>query len=561
VSTLSPHQVSTLLKSAGRGSAVYLVGIGGCGVSGLAHLLLDGGHRVVGSDLVENAEIRQLRARGAEIHLGHDGKNLRLAKPVLVVHTPAARADNPELQAARELNLPIMRRALLLAAFVNEQRGLCVAGMHGKTTTSALLTYAMEKLGAQPSYAIGAIVPQLAAHARLASVAASRESAADKGGDGHGFTAAATTPWFVIEADESDGTLREFHPEHAIVLNVDDEHLDHFSGMDAVCREFEQFVANTRGQVIFCADDARVAEMMRGRCRAVSYGFSASADYRFESKVQSPKSKVGESSTFNLQPVTRFTVCHRGVNLGDFSICLLGEKNISNAAAVIALLHQLGHQPSAIREAIADFAGAARRQQELFADATVRVVDDYGHHPTEVLAVLRAFKDTNPGRLVVVFQPHRYTRTKHLMQDFAAAFGDADKLLLTEVYAASEAEIPGANSAALAEEMRATCRQRHGHVDGWLHYVPALKDVVPAVRALMQPGDLILFLGAGDITKAAHELADQLRNGARSGEAVPAAARPLGVSPGGSSAGTAKGRMAAGTAAPLRERATLCVAS
>ncbi len=487
MSTLSPHQVSTLLKGAGRGSTVYLIGIGGCGVSGLAHLLLDAGHRVVGSDLVENEEIRQLRARGAEIFLGHDGANLRAAQPVLVVHSPAVRADNPELQAARELNLPVVRRAILLAAFVNEQRGLCVAGMHGKTTTSALLTHAMEKLGAQPSYAIGAMVPQLPAHARLVSAAT------------------AAKPWFVIEADESDGTLREFHPEHSIVLNVDDEHLDHFSGLDAVCREFEQFVANTRGLVVFCADDARVVEMMAARSRAISYGFNSQAEYRVESKG-------GKPSTFNLQPATHFTVSHRGVNLGDFSIRLLGEKNISNAVAVIALLHQLGYQPSAVREAIADFAGAARRQQELFADATVRVFDDYGHHPNEVLAVLRAFKETNPGRLVVVFQPHRYTRTKHLMADFATAFGDADKLLLTEVYAASEPEIPGANSTALAEAIRA----RGQTVD----CIPALKDVVPALRALMQPGDLILFLGAGDITKAAHELANQLKQGA------PSIARP-----------------------------------
>jgi UDP-N-acetylmuramate--alanine ligase len=480
VSTLSPHQISTLLKSAGPGSTVYLIGIAGCGVSGLAHLLLDAGHRVVGSDLVENTEVRQLRARGAEIYLGHEGENLRVTRPVLVVHSPAVRADNPELQAARELNLPIVRRAILLAAFVNEQRGICVAGMHGKTTTSALLTWAMEKLGTQPSYAIGAIVPQLAAHARLTSASTTPE------------------PWFVIEADESDGTLREFRPEHAIVLNVDDEHLDHFSGMDAVCREFEQFVANTRGQVVFCADDARVAEMMSKRPDAVSYGYHSLAQYRVESTT-------GKLST-------QFTVWHRGTKLGDFSIRLLGEKNISNAVAVIALLHQLGYQSSAIREAIADFAGAARRQQELFASKTVRLFDDYGHHPNEVHSVLRAFKQINPRRLVVVFQPHRYTRTKHLMQDFASSFGEADKLVLTEVYAASEAEIPGANGAALAEAIRA-----HGQT---VDYIPALRDVVPAVRAMMQPGDLILFLGAGDITKAAHELAHQLK------QTTPSTTRP-----------------------------------
>jgi len=483
MNSLNPNQVRELLTSAGRGATVYLVGAGGCGVSGLAHLLLDAGSRVHGSDAVENEEIRQLRARGAVIHISHAAENLRAANPVLVVHSPAVRLENPELQAALELKIPIVRRAILLAAFVNRQRGICVAGMHGKTTTSALLAFALEKLGAQPSYAIGALLPQMPAHARLSPSGKS---------------------WFVIEADESDGTLREFHPTHSIVLNVDDEHLDYFSGIDAVCREFEQFVNNTRGSAIFCADDGRVAELTSKRPGAISYGFNPLAQYRVESKVQSLKSKVGEPATFNFQSSTAFEVWHQGAKLGEFSIRLLGEKNIYNATAVIALLHNLGYSPSAISHAIADFRGAARRQQELFADNNVRVFDDYGHHPNEVRATLAAFKQLNPRRLVVAFQPHRYTRTKHLMKEFAESFGDADKLFLTDVYAASEAEIPGANSAALADAIRA----RGQSVD----YVPALRDVVATVRAAMQPGDLILFLGAGDITKAARELARELKS-------------------------------------------------
>jgi UDP-N-acetylmuramate--alanine ligase len=468
---LAPDQVSALLAGAGRGSTVYLVGIGGCGVSGLAHLLLDAGHRVVGSDLVENEEIRQLRARGAEVHLGHRAENLRAAQPALVVHSPAVRAENPELQAARELNLPVVRRAVLLAAFVHRQRGICVAGMHGKTTTSALLTWALTKLGTNPSYAIGALVRQLPVHARLASGEQTN---------------------FVIEADESDGTLRLFHPEHSIVLNVDDEHLDYFADVQAVCREFEQFVANTRGLVVFCADDARVAEMMVRRAGAISYGFNPLSQYRVESRRGGP--------------ATQFTVWHRGAKLGDFSIRLPGDMNVSNAAAVIALLHQLGHEPSAIAGAIQDFAGAARRAQELPAGNGIRVFDDYGHHPNEVRAVLRAFRELRPRRLVVFFQPHRYTRTKHLLNDFAESFGDADRLFLTEVYAASEPEIPGANGATLAQAIRA----RGQRVD----FVPALQDLAAAAHAALEPGDLVLFLGAGDITRAAHQLASELRDGA-----------------------------------------------
>jgi UDP-N-acetylmuramate--L-alanine ligase/UDP-N-acetylenolpyruvoylglucosamine reductase len=480
VSSLNPEQVSALLSNAGRSSTVYLVGIGGCGMSGLAHLLLDSGHRVLGSDLVENEEIRQLRARGAEIHIGHRSEQLRAGNPMLVVYSPAVRADNPELEAAQELKIPIVRRAILLAAFINRQRGICVAGMHGKTTTSALLAYALEKLGAKPSYAIGAVVPQLTAHAHA--------SPHDQN-------------WFVAEADESDGTLREFRPAHSIVLNVDDEHLDYFADVQAVCREFDQFVANTSEMIVFCADDSRVAEMMTNRPGAISYGFHPLAQYRIESIVYGPNPKAGSVPAPTLH-ISCFMLWHRGEKLGDFSIRLLGDKNISNAAAVVALLHQLGYQPAAIAEAIANFTGAARRQQELFADESFRVFDDYGHHPNEVRATLDAFSNLNPGRLVVVFQPHRYTRTRHLMNDFVESFGEADKLFLTEVYAASEPEIAGANSAVLADAIRA----RGQSVD----YVPELKDVVSAVRAAMQPGDLVLFLGAGDITKAAHELARKL---------------------------------------------------
>lgn len=485
MNSFNPEQVFALLMSAKPGATVYLVGAGGCGVSGLAHLLLDAGFRVHGSDAVENEEIRQLRLRGAVIHIGHAAENLRVAKPFLVVHSPAVRQENPELRAAQELKIPIVRRAMLLAAFVNRHRGICVAGMHGKTTTSALLAYALENLGANPSYAIGGIVPQLPAHAHL-----------ERGDEN----------WFVVEADESDGTLREFHPTDSIVLNVDEEHLDYFANVQAVCREFEQFVSNTRETIVFCADDANVAEIMSKRPGAISYGFNSLAQYRVESKVRSPKSKVSAPATFNLQLSTEFTVWHQGAILGDFSIRLLGEKNISNATAVVALLHCLGYSPSAIGDAIAPYRGAARRQQELFADENCRVFDDYGHHPNEVRATLAAFKHLGAGRLVVVFQPHRYTRTRHLMDDFAGAFGDADKLFLTDVYAASEPEIPGANSAALAEAIRA----RGQKVD----YVPALQDVANTVRAGMQPGDLVLFLGAGDITKSAHELASALKSNA-----------------------------------------------
>ena len=272
MSPLDPVQVSDLLQAAPARSVVYLLGAGGCGMSGLGHLLLDLGHTVAGSDLTSNEEIAQLRSRGATVHIGHTAEQLRAARPVLAVYSSAIRANNPELQAAAESNVPIVRRATLLAALSQRQRSICVAGMHGKTTTSALLSSALEQLSGRPSYAIGGLVPQLERHARftLDTPLLAGEPPADHGapvgrpapslsfaagqerarpvrrslGEG-GRAGEGEVPFFIVEADESDGSLREFQPEHAVVLNVDAEHLDYYADLDAVCREFQFFAERT----------------------------------------------------------------------------------------------------------------------------------------------------------------------------------------------------------------------------------------------------------------------------------------------------------------------------
>src|SRR5437879_10075672 len=420
VRPLNPVQVSELLQAAGPGGSVYLIGAGGCGMSGLGHLLLDRGHTVAGSDLELSDEARQLRARGAQIYIGHEAEQLHAACPTLVVYSSAIRANNPELLVARERKIPMVRRATLLAALMQQQRGICVAGMHGKTTTSALLALALERLQARPSYAIGARVPQLEPHAR--------------------FTPRSTgcAPHFVVEADESDGTLREFEPEHAIVLNVDAEHLDYYANLEAVCRAFQTFAGHTRGLLIFCADDPRLAELFAQRPGAISYGLNPLAVYRLELKAG-----PAGTQTPDPQPETGFDLWHAGGRLGGFTTQLLGEKNVSNCAAAIALLHQLGFPTADIAKAIAPFRGAARRQEELFSDARFRLFDDYGHHPNEVVATLEALKSLGSRRLLVAFQPHRYTRTQHLLSEFATCFAGADKLWITQVYPASEQEIPG----------------------------------------------------------------------------------------------------------------------
>ncbi len=543
MNALNPTQVNELLRRSRAGATAFLIGAGGCGMSGLGHLLLDLGFVVAGSDLVVNEEIRQLRARGAQIHDGHAAEHIDKAQPFLVIYTSAVRRDNVELQAAERRQIPIVRRAVLLAALLQRRCGVGVAGMHGKTTTASLLAFALQRLGADPSYAIGALVPQLSRHARFVECGAKALAPSSTPNpvsglcifseEGPGGGAGADTPHsqdlFVIEADESDGSLREFHPEHAIVLNLDAEHLDYYESLDAICREFHQFVSQTRRHVIFCADDIRLTELLSKRPGAVSYGFNPLAAYRIElessggrgqgSEVRGQRSEVrgqgsGErplaSAATDHGPRTtdhlsRFTIWHKGARLGEFSTHLLGEMNISNASAVIAFLHQTGYAPGDIARAIECFRGATRRQEALFVDDHYRVFDDYGHHPEEIRATLRAFKALRPRRLLVAFQPHRFTRTRHLLTEFATAFNQADRLWLMDVYAASEPQIPGVNGRMLAETI-----SKQGPP---VAFVPERHELRAAIRAAMQPGDLVLFLGAGaDITVVAHDLAAQLQH-------------------------------------------------
>ncbi len=461
--------VEEVLRGAAPGAVAYLVGAGGCGVSGLGHLLLDAGFRVAGSDLTLNQETRELEARGAVIHEGHAAKNVVEAKPFLMAWSSAIRPDNVELMEARKLGCPVVRRARVLSALMNRRRGICVAGMHGKTTTTAMLAFALEALGARPSYAIGSMVAQLSPHARFAG---------------------AEDGWFVAETDESDGSLGCFTPEQAVLLNLDEEHLDHFPNMEAICKEFGDFARKTRGPVFYCADDARLVAMLGERADGVSYGFKAGARYR---AFMGQSGKRGE---------TLFQVWQETQYLGEFRTRLAGEKNVSNATAVVAILHEMGYAPEKIAAAIAPFDGARRRQELLWHDGQTRVFDDYGHHPREIAATLAALKSAGSGRLLVAFQPHRYTRTQHLQEQFAECFGAADLLWITGIYAASENPISGVSGEALAEAVR-----QHGQA---VQYAADLDALRRAVRQTMKPGDTVIFQGAGDITQAAHELAREL---------------------------------------------------
>jgi UDP-N-acetylmuramate--alanine ligase len=474
--TALPKFIESLLFSSREERTAYLIGAGGIGMSGLGHLLLDAGVQVAGSDAACNGEVTKLRQRGAKIYVGHDPAQLLASHPALVVYSSAVPFNNPELEAVRAAGIPVVRRAVLLSALMHGSTGVCVAGMHGKSTTAALLAYALEQLNANPGYAIGAPVPQLRRHGRLMVPSPGSSASAAR--------------LFVAEADESDGTLDEFQPEFSIVLNIDEEHMDFYGSFAAVRDEFLRFARGTARAALFCADDRRLSELLSTLPKAISYGFDPGAFYR-----------VALSPSRSNPGLTMFEMWRNQQELGEFGIRLSGQQNVSNAAAVIALLSELGYEPAAIAVAVAGFEGVERRQETLLANERFTVVDDYAHHPAEIEATIAALK--RPGqRLVVAFQPHRFSRSQVLFDRFANCFRGADRVVITDIYAAHEPRIPGVTGARLAEAVSASGRRAE--------HVPGVQNLPDALRRIIAPGDLILFLGAGDITKAAHAFANEL---------------------------------------------------
>ena len=464
-----------------RGAPVHLVGISGCGMACLGHLLLDRGFAVSGSDLAWNGFSRSLADRNAAIFQGHDAVRLSENRPELVIYSSAIPRDNSELAAARRLGIPTVRRAAFLASVLALQRSVCVAGMHGKTTTAALLAFALRDLGISTSYAAGGEAPQLPA------------PAADVDGDFVNGNSDQECPWFVAEIDESDGGLRDFHPAELLLLNIDDEHLDYFVSVDRIRAEFESLADRTQGGSVFCADDGDLIEIFSNRSGAVSYGYHPLADYRIEL----------EPFDYAQPAMERFGLWFRGRLVGRFTLQLAGRANVSNAAAAVVWLLRQGFGAKEIAAAVARFKGVRRRQEVLFSDSRFCVMDDYAHHPTEIRETIQAVRRRAPKRLVAVFQPHRYTRTERLMQQFASCFDDADRVWLTEIYSAREKPIPGVSGEALAAVMRESGRS--------LEWESSLDRLWQGVRGDLKSGDVVLFLGAGGITRSAHQLVSALR--------------------------------------------------
>ena len=442
-------------------------------MSGIAEVLLNLGYQISGSDLKLSPITQRLESMGARIFEGHDPSNVAGARALVV--SSAVDEQNPEVQEARRLKIPVIPRGELLAELMRLKYGIAVAGSHGKTTTSSMTATILNHAGLDPTVVVGGRVGTMGgSNARV----------------GH-------SDFLVVESDESDGSFLKLAPIIAVVTNIDREHLDHYPSIDAIRAAFIEFVNKVPfyGAAIVCLDDANVQSILPAiRCRTITYGTTAQADVEAGEILCGPF-----ASDFHLR--------YRAADLGYFHLRIPGRHNVLNATAAVAVAMELEVKPDAIRDALAAFSGVDRRLQVRGAERGITVIDDYGHHPTEIRATLDAARLCGFRRIHVLFQPHRYTRTLHLMDDFARAFHQADSLFVMDIYPASEKPIPGVTAQALVERIR-----QFGHRG--VEYVGALDRGVEALLNAAHEGDAALTLGAGNVWQAGERLLERLKSAA-----------------------------------------------
>jgi UDP-N-acetylmuramate--alanine ligase len=455
---------------------VHFVGIGGIGMSGIAEVLANLGYTVTGSDVAESANVKRLREQGIKVAVGHKADNLDGADVVVI--SSAIKRDNPELAAARAKRLPVVRRAEMLAELMRLKSCVAIAGTHGKTTTTSMVAALLDAGGLDPTVINGGIINAYGTNARLGA------------GD-----------WMVVEADESDGTFLKLPADIAIVTNIDPEHLDHFHTFDAVQDAFRDFIENIPfyGFAVMCTDHP-VVQSLVGRLedrRIVTYGENPQADVRLTDLAH----RNGESS-FSVQFRDREG---RTTHVIDrLTLPMPGRHNALNATAAVAVAHNIGIRDDVIRKALAGFGGVKRRFTRVGSWNDVLIVDDYGHHPVEIAAVLHAARESTQGRVIAVMQPHRYTRLHDLFEQFCTCFNDADTVVVAPVYPAGEAPIPGIDRDALVAGLRS-----HGHRQAIPLEGP--EQLAGIVKQLARPGDYVICLGAGSITQWAYALPDELK--------------------------------------------------
>ena len=464
--TPSPPEINLQKFLTEERHAIHLIGVAGSGMSGIAALLLELGHDVRGSDkarTLETERLAQLGLRFFSPHRAEDADNVDL-----IIFSSAIKEDNPILADARVRKTPAIRRAEALAAIMLGKRGIIIAGMHGKTTTAAMAAHVLRGGGLHPSHYVGAEIPILGSNAHWDA----------RGG------------FFVAEGDESDGTLQLFQPEHALILNVEEEHLDFYRDLAAIEAVFRKLLARTKGTVFFCADDPHATRICEPHQQAISYGFAESAQYRATGL---------ELHDF----AATFCVQRGGEKLGDATLSVPGKHNVSNALGVIALATELGIPFEKIAKSLGTFRHARRRFEIKYQSERFLLVDDYAHHPTEIRATLATAKSAGRKRVLTMFQPHRYSRTKALRFEFGGAFDDADHVVITDVYPASEPALPGITGQTIADAI-----SQHGHRA--VSYQPRLDRLHGDVGQMLLDGDLVLSLGAGNVHEQLARLAAEL---------------------------------------------------
>ncbi|MFN0264292.1 UDP-N-acetylmuramate--L-alanine ligase [Tepidamorphus sp. 3E244] len=454
---------------------IHFIGIGGIGMSGIARVLANLDYQVQGSDLSENANVDKLREKGIEVFIGHKAENVGNAS--VVVYSSAVKRDNPEMMAARAARIPVVRRAEMLAELMRLKSCVAIGGTHGKTTTTSLVAQLLDAGDLDPTVINGGIINAYGSNARLG------------GGE-----------WMVVEADESDGTFVKLPAEVAIVTNVDPEHLDHYGSFDAVKSAFAQFVENVPfyGFAVMCTDDPDVRALV-GRIedrQIITYGQNPQADVRLANLSSEP-----DGMHFDIEMRVRSGATAR--RLEGLHLPMHGLHNALNATAAIAVAYRLGVAEDLIRSGLNSFSGVKRRFTHVGTWNDVPIYDDYGHHPVEISAVLKAARGASRGRVVAVMQPHRYTRLSSLFEEFCACFDDADTVFIADVYEAGEKPIEGANRDSLVEGLRT-----RGHRDA--RALESRDELAKVISEATEPGDMVIMLGAGNITQWAQVLPAEL---------------------------------------------------
>ena len=457
---------------------IHFVGIGGIGMSGIAEVLLNLGYKVSGSDLKSSAVTQRLASLGATIFEGHSAENVAAAQ--VVVTSSAIASENPEVTEAHKLHIPVIQRAEMLAELMRLKYGIAIAGMHGKTTTTSMVASVLAAGGLDPTVVVGGRVDAMGSNARLGK-----------------------SQYLVAEADESDRSFLKLSPILSVVTNIDREHMDTYRNMRDVKKTFLDFMDRVPfyGMIVACNDDPLLRRLLpEVQRRTVTYGTNRGSDFL----IKVPTSRAKDAREMGHPPLNMFRVTYRKNDLGEYTLHVPGVHNILNATAAIAVGIGLDIGVDAIRTALDQFRGVDRRFQLRGRAAGVSVIDDYGHHPTEIKATLAAARQCGFGKIHVIFQPHRYTRTRDLIEEFSTAFADADSLFVLDIYAASEKPIEGVTGEILAQRIREKT-EKSGR------YVSSFAEAVDSAAAVAQDGDMILTLGAGSVSQLGPMILEKLQ--------------------------------------------------